>query len=282
MPHGRERSRSWRRPRGSVRTLSRPKTPLQSLENHLPWRRRDPMVRQGQTASPARRRLRSGRCDPSIRPRARAAAHQGGRRGSEFRWLLCLVGLVPPRGEERGDGAHGDDGGADVEGGRDAVDEGVAGVVAAVAREERGQHGDAEYSAELTDRIVGSRRPTLPVRLDRGEATFGDRYEVHRHARIGIAVQDRIRGPDCRGGALHGLEERERTKPEAVSLSIRSRSTARFCRLSRREIDSPGSQDRGGGAVWVGSLGRKPATLWRKEARAVRAAATTANPKAFP
>lgn len=39
---------------------------------------------------------------------------------------------------------------------------------------------------------------------------------------------------------------------------------------------------RGGGAVWVGSSGRNPATLCRNDASAVTAEATTANSNAFP
>ena len=76
----------------------------------------------------------------AARPRLRAAAH-GDR--------------------ERGDGADADDGRADPDGRRQPVDEGRAGPVAAVAREDRGEHGDAEDAAELADRVVGAGRLAL-------------------------------------------------------------------------------------------------------------------------
>ena len=55
-------------------------------------------------------------------------------------------------------------------------------AVAAVRREDRGEHSHAEDAAELADRIVRTGCLTLLLRLDRREDDVRDRRPEHRHA----------------------------------------------------------------------------------------------------
>ena len=95
----------------------------------------------------------------------------------------------PPRADgrdrERCDGAEPDDDGADPEGRRHPVDERLVGRVAAVAGEDRGQHGDAEDAAELADRVVGAGGLALLLAPDRREDEVRHRREEQRHADAG-------------------------------------------------------------------------------------------------
>ena len=82
-------------------------------------------------------------------------------------------------------------------------------------------------------------------------------------------------------GQWAAVHTRPVTSPRRYGRSERSQRRTRRKSWQPRP-SSPAGQVRAGGFVWVGSLGRKPRTLWRKDVPAVTAAAITANENAFP
>ena len=82
---------------------------------------------------------------------------------------------------KRGDRADRDECRADHHGGIHAIDERLAGSIAAVAGEHGGQNGHAEYTAKLTDRVVGSRSLPFLVGPNGGKHDIGNRGEEQRH-----------------------------------------------------------------------------------------------------
>src|SRR6184192_3044457 len=85
--------------------------------------------------------------------------------GCELRGLR--LELVLAWDEKRGGGADRHDCRADVKSWRDAVHECSACLVAAVVGEDRGQYGNTEDAAELSDRVVGAGCLALFFGLDR-------------------------------------------------------------------------------------------------------------------
>jgi hypothetical protein len=97
--------------------------------------------------------------------------------------LLDRLLLRPPLGrdQEGRQRAEGDDAGADQDRRVHAVHERLTALVAALAGEHRGQHGDAEHSAQLADGVVGPGRDALLLRPHRRQHHVRDRCEEHRH-----------------------------------------------------------------------------------------------------
>ena len=81
-----------------------------------------------------------------------------------------------------GDGADRDERRADHDRGIHAIDELLTGAVAALAGEDRGEHGDAEHAAELADRVVGARCLSFLFTADGRQDDVGDGREEQRHA----------------------------------------------------------------------------------------------------
>ena len=92
-----------------------------------------------------------------------------------------MRGLRHVLDRERRDRSDGDECRADHHGGIHAIDERLAGPMAAVAGEHGGQNGHAEYAAKLTDGVVGSGCLSFLVGPHGGKDDVGDGGEEQRH-----------------------------------------------------------------------------------------------------